>query len=172
MPYLSSIGVARTEASLVAMAIPIMSVGGRLGFGWLGDKFDRRRVATFTFGMVTIGVLCFGAVPGFGLWLLFPFLFLFGIGYGGSTGIRPSFVSEYFGRANFGTVFGFIIGIATIGGIIGPFLAGWVYDTWGSYQGIWLAYTGLSIVGALLIASVSQVKITPEPDSEVKGGAQ
>lgn len=165
MPYLSSIGVNRARASLVAMALPLMSVGGRLGFGWLGDKFDRRRIVAVAFGMVTAGLFFFGYAPTAGLWLLVPFLFLFGVGYGGSSAVRPSMVSEYFGWANFGTVFGLIVGINAVGAIIGPPLAGWVYDTWGSYQGVWLAYAGLAVVAVLLIFNVSRVEMTRESDS-------
>ncbi len=156
MPYLSSIGVDRTRAGLAAMMLPIMSISGRAGFGWLADRFDRRRVVAIAFGLITVGLLCFGSAPGTGLWLLIPFLFFFGVGYGGSTGTRPAIVSEYFGRAKFGTLFGLIIGISALGGIFGPFIAGWVYDTWSSYQGVWLAYTGLSVAAALLIINVSK----------------
>jgi MFS family permease len=166
MPYLSSIGVDRIRAGFVAMILPIMSVGGRLGFGWLGDKFDRRRVVAIAFGLVTIGLFCFGYAPSAGLWLLMPFLLLFGVGYGASTGIRPSLVAEYFGRAKFGSIFGFIVGINALGGIIGPFVAGWVFDTWGSYQGAWLASAGLAVVAILLIYNVPRVKIVPDSDSK------
>jgi len=166
MPYLSSIGMNRTRSSLVAMILPILSVGGRLGFGWLADRSDRRRVAAVAFGLITIGLFCFGSAPSAGLWLLVPFLLLFGVGYGGSTGIRPSLVVEYFGRANFGSIFGFIVGINALGGIVGPFLAGWVFDTWGSYQGVWLASAGLAVAAVLLIYNVSPVKIIPESDTK------
>ncbi len=173
MPYLSSIGMTRSRASLVAMAIPMMSVAGRLGFGWLGDKFDRRRIVAAAFVMVTAGLLCFGYASAVGFWMLIPFLFLFSVGYGGSTGVRPSIVSEYFGRSNFGTTFGFIVGINAVGMIAGPPLAGWVYDTWGSYHGVWLAYAGVAVVASLLIAGVSRVKTARESDSEVgKGGVE
>jgi len=170
MPYLSSIGVIRSRASLVAMAIPMISIAGRLGFGWLGDKFDRRRIVATAFAMMTAGLLCFGYAPAVGLWLFTPFLLLFGIGYGGSSGVRPSIVAEYFGRSNFGTIFGFIVGINAAGAIIGPPLAGWVYDTWGSYQSVWFAYAGLAVVASLLIASVSRVEMARESDSEVSTG--
>jgi len=173
MPYLSSIGMTRSRASLVAMALPMMSIAGRLGFGWLGDKFDRRRIVAAAFVMVTAGLLCFGYAPAVGFWMLIPFLFFFSIGYGGSTGVRPSIVSEYFGRSNFGTIFGLIVGINAVGAIAGPPLAGWVYDTWGSYQGVWLGYAGVAVVASLLIAGASRVPLAPESDSEAgKGGVE
>ena len=42
MPYLSTIGITRSNASLVASSLPLTSIMGRLSFGWLGDRFDRR----------------------------------------------------------------------------------------------------------------------------------
>jgi MFS family permease len=162
MPYLSSIGVIRSRASLMAMAVPIMSVGGRLGFGWLGDKYGRRRTVAVAFAMMTAGMLLFSYAPAVGLWLLIPFLLLFGVGYGGSSATRPSMVAEYFGRANYGTILGLIVGINAIGAFIGPPLAGWVYDNWGSYQGVWLAYAGFAFVAVLLIFNVSRVNMCRE----------
>ncbi len=162
MPYLSSIGIARSRTSLMAMILPIMSVGGRLGFGWLGDKYGRRHTVAAAFALMTVGLLFFSYAPAVGLWLLIPFLLLFGVGYGGSTATRPSMVAEYFGRANYGTILGLMVGINAVGAIIGPPLAGWVFDTWDSYQGIWLAYSGLAIVGSLLIVNITQVKMTRE----------
>jgi len=154
MPYLSSIGIARARSSLVATAMPLMSVGGRLGLGWLGDKIDRKKVVAAAFISMGIGSLCFGYAPIAGAWLLVPFLILFGIGYGGNNSLRPALTWEYFGRANFGTIFGFIIGISAIGSIIGPPLAGWVFDNWGSYQSIWFAFPGLAVVALISILTI------------------
>ena len=149
MPYLSSIGIARSRSSLVATGIPLMSVVGRLGLGSLGDRLDRRRVAACAYAMMGLGALCFACAPGGGTWLFVPFLILFGVGYGGNNALRPSLTSEYFGRASFGAVFGLIIGVNMLGGIIGPPAAGWVFDSWGSYQSIWLVLAGLA-VGAMV----------------------
>ncbi|MCK4579918.1 MAG: MFS transporter, partial [Dehalococcoidia bacterium] len=145
MPYLSSIGVPRSRSSLVATGIPLMSVGGRLGLGWLADRVERRRVAAFSCALMGLGALCFAGAPTTGNWLFVPFLLLFGIGYGGNTALRASLTREHFGRGSFGTVFGFMIGINGLGGVIGPPLAGWVYDSWGSYQPIWFVFAALSV---------------------------
>ncbi|MBA7617561.1 L-lactate transporter [subsurface metagenome] len=161
MPYLSSIGVARSSSSLVATAIPLTSIGGRLGLGWLGDKLDRRRVAAGALAMMGLGLLCFGYVSVGETWLLVPFLILFGIGYGGAISLRTSLVREFFGRSNFGTVFGLLIGINMLGGVIGPPVAGWVYDNWGSYEGIWLAFAGLVVIAVVLVAAIPRPRSSP-----------
>jgi len=151
MPYLSSIGIARSRSSLVATGIPLMSVVGRLGLGSLGDRLDRRLVAACAYALMGLGALCFACAPSGGTWLFMPFLILFGVGYGGNNALRPSLTREYFGRASFGAVFGLIIGINMLGGIVGPPAAGWVFDTWGSYQSMWLVLAGLAVAAMVSI---------------------
>jgi sugar phosphate permease len=61
MPYLSSIGMSTASAAFVATAIPILSIIGRLGFGWLSDIFDTKYVLAivhFLFGMGILSPSC------------------------------------------------------------------------------------------------------------------
>lgn len=160
MPYLSSVGVSTSLSSLIAMGIPLASVAGRLGLGWLGDKHDKRVVAAVGFAIMGLGMLCFGHASAASTWVLVPFLALLGVGYGGGNVLRPSLVREYFGRANFGAVFGLMMGIGAVGAIAGPTLAGWAYDNWGAYQGVWYLLAGLALVAVALVLSIPQ----PEAD--------
>jgi len=157
MPYLSSIGVERSTSGIVATAIPLTSILGRLSFGWFGDRFNRKLITVTGLTMMSLGLFCFGYIGHAGTWLLVPFLVLFGIGYGGLNVMRPALIQEYFGMRSFGTVFGVIIGINMVGSIGGPALAGWAFDTWGSYRYIWLimmAFPVTAIVAALIMAPI------------------
>ena len=162
MPYLSSIGVTRSNSSLVASAIPVVSIFGRLSFGWLGDIIDKKRVTMATFLLTPLGLFFFSYAATGGVWLLIPFILLLGIGWGSQVTMIAALAAEYFGRWRFGTVFGLIHGILTLGGVIGPFLAGWAFDKWGSYQGLWFAFIGLTI------ASVAVIATTPPAGNIIK----
>jgi len=162
MPYLSSIGIARATSGLVASGVPLVSIAGRLGLGWLGDKMDRRLVAAGCLAMMGLGLLCFGCASSVGIWLLVPFLIFFGVGYGGSNTQRTSLPREYFGRASFGTLFGLMTGINTLGSIVGPPLAGWAFDTWGSYQGIWYILAGLPLLAMMAMLSMPKPASGPQ----------
>ncbi|MFC1953624.1 MFS transporter [Chloroflexota bacterium] len=157
MPYLSSIGISRSVSSLVATGIPLTSIIGRLGLGWLGDKRNKKQVTAGAFIMMGSGLFCFALATTAGAWILVPFIILFGIGYGGANSLRPSLVREYFGRTSFGTVFGSIIGASMIGSIIGPVLAGWAYDNWGSYQGIWFIFVSTTIIAVISTLTIHSV---------------
>ncbi len=161
MPYLSSLGITRSMSGLVATAIPLLSIGGRLGFGWLGDKFDKRRLSAGALAILTLGLLCFEYVPAVGTWLLVPAIIFLGMGYGGNIPILALLVREYFGQNKFGTIIGFVWGVLMLGNMIGPPVSGWVFDNWGSYQGVWLVFAGLTAIGIFIMLNTPAVKIWP-----------
>jgi len=154
MPYLSSVGMPRPTAGLVAGAIPLISIMGRFGLGWLGDIFDKRYVFAAATALISLGLLAFSYVHI--RWVIFPFLLLFPLGHGGSMVTRGSILREYFGRDSFGKMIGIIMGSAALGGIIGPTLAGWVFDSMGSYHTIWLVLCGLTGLTTVLILRIEQ----------------
>jgi MFS family permease len=99
--------------------------------------------------MMSAGAFAFCYVHSIGVLLLF--LLLFAPGFGGSMVLRGAILQEYFGIASFGKMIGIVMGSASIGGIIGPTLAGWVFDTTGSYISVWYGLCGTSGAALFLI---------------------
>ena len=154
MPYLSSLDISRSTGGFIAGAIPLFSIVGRFGFGWLGDATDKRYVLALSFCLMSIGLMLFCYVQV--IWVACVFLLLFSPGYGGGMVVRGAILREYFGRDSFGKILGIIMGCAAVGGIIGPTLAGLVFDILGSYQPIWLIFCGLTGLTALLTLRIGQ----------------
>jgi sugar phosphate permease len=154
MPYLENAGISRGTASLVAMALPVISIVGRIGSGWFADRFNKKKTATALFASMAAGMFCWSFVTGATAWLIAPYLILVGVGWGGNAIIRVSITSEAFGRRRFGSILGLMMGLSAIGGIAGPFIGGWVFDMWGSYQYVWWLYTGLLVVAMVIIATL------------------
>jgi MFS family permease len=152
MPYLSSIGVPRSSAGFIATAIPVISAVGRFGFGWLGDIFDRRYVMAAAYCLMGIGILAFAYVHL--RWILFLFLLLFPVGYGGGNSLRGAIVAENFGTAHLGRVLGMMAGIIALGAAAGPVLAGWAFDSLGSYRLMWVASSLLLVPAIGLIVRI------------------
>ncbi|MFC2068663.1 MFS transporter [Chloroflexota bacterium] len=154
MPYLSSVGISRSTSSLVVMSIPLVSIIGRLGSGWLGDKFDKKQVTYACLALTSLGLLFFNYLSNEVMWLLVPFIILFGIGWGGTSTIRMALLMEYFGKNRFGTIMGFTMAMASIGNILGPLFAGWVFDNWGSYNNVWLVLACFTFTAIILIKRI------------------
>lgn len=152
MPYFSSVGIARSTAGMVAAAIPLFSIFGRFGFGWLGDVYDKRYMMIVALCLMGMGLLAFCYVQH--RWVILVFLFLFCPGCWGSNVLTRTIQREYFGRHSFGKILGIIMGAASIGGIIGPTIAGWVFDTLRSYHSIWLVFCGFSGLSIWLILRI------------------
>jgi MFS family permease len=131
----------------------MISITGRLGSGWLGDRFDKRWVTSGNFILIGISMLLFSYTASGGTWMLILFLILFGFGFGGNWVMMAAMTREYFGRRNFGTIHGCMMGTMALGGISGPLLAGWIFDTRGNYHLIWLVFACLAFIAFISLAT-------------------
>jgi len=153
MPYLESMGVPRATAGVIAAAVPLSSIIGRFGLGWLSDIIERRLAHAISFVLMALGTaaFCFMDRP----WAVVAFLIFFPSGLGGSMVVRSALLRQFFGRRSFGKVLGVTLGAASVGGIIGPTLAGWGYDVLGSYQVVWVVYC---VLLALAVTPIMRLK--------------
>jgi len=154
MPYLTSVGLSTTIASLGAAGIPLVSIAGRMGFGSLGDKVSRKKLMGVTFAMILFGLLSFQMAGSFAIPGVIGFLVLFGMGYGGFNAVRPAFLREIFGTKQYGTIFGCLIGIGMLGTVAGPFIAGRLFDIQGSYHNVWLIFAALALVALVATTAI------------------
>jgi MFS family permease len=149
VPYLSSIQMPRSTAGLIAGLIVLLSTPGRFGFGWLSDRFDKRKIMIVAFMMMSLGLftLCHVQNP----WVMLLFLILFPVGMGATVVLRGAFLRDYFGRQAFGRLLGLVLGGAAVGNMIGPTLTGLIFDRMGSYDFAWYLLGILSLLSVLLM---------------------
>lgn len=161
IPYLVSIGISRQVAGLMVLVRSLSDVLGRLAFGWLGDILNKKRCFAIAALLKAGGVLAF-ALSGT-TWQFVPILIIFGIGFGGLVPLRPALQIELFGTKAFATIQGLLFISVTVGNIVSPFLAGWVFDLFGSYR---LAFILLAAFTLLAIPMV--LAISKKPDSQTQ----
>ncbi|MFC1929758.1 MFS transporter [Chloroflexota bacterium] len=155
MPYLEHLGYSRNVASIAAMMIPVTSIVGRLGLGWISDLINRKlMLILITAGQFFAMVLFYYAHLSF---LLIPFVLLFGVSYGGLSVLRVPVLKDYYGTTNIGSIIGVCFGLSAFGGIVGPLLAGWLFDTTNSYSLPWI------ISSILLLSSVPLILTLKNP---------
>jgi len=157
MPYLGSAGYSRQYAGLVAMMIPVMSILGRVGAGWLSDLVSRKIVLLLAVLGECVAVVLFMYVRM--TFLLIPFLIFFGFSWGGIAILRAVILREYYGTACIGSLIGLCLGLGQLGSISGPLFAGWIFDTTGSYT---VAFT---VTASLLLAAAPLVLLIKPPSS-------
>jgi MFS family permease len=151
--FTSSVGLSEGVAAASVTAMTLMSLVGRLGFGFLADVVDKRKVMAGAFVLAGLSILLFATVHQ--AWQIVLVLPLFSLGWGGVIPVRPSFQAEYFGLRAFGAIQGLVFTIATLGGVLGPVFAGWMYDITESYR---LAFVLLSVGGLVAAPLVLTVQ--------------
>ncbi|MFC1873275.1 MFS transporter [Chloroflexota bacterium] len=153
MPYLTSpsVGMERTTAGLVAMAVPLVSIVFRLPAGWLADVFDKRLIRAISLVAAAIGLAAFSFVENGSSLLLITAVTFTGIGVSGIIPLRAPLIRQYFGINSFATIFGLQGIFFMAGSVVVPPLVGWVYDTNGTYYPVWLILASACLLSVVVM---------------------
>jgi MFS family permease len=87
------------------------------------------------------------------LWMLYLFAAAYGFVHGGFFTVVSPIVAEYFGLRCHGLLFGVVVFAGTVGGFVGPVLAGRIYDVTTSYRlAFWVCIVAASAGLALILS--------------------
>lgn len=118
---------------------------GRLISGYCLDRIFGPYVATVFFLIAGTGIALIVSGVG-GPPMAFVGTICCGLGLGAEGDLIPYFISRYFGLKSFGTIYGFMIGIFSLGNGVGPFLMGLSFDGTHSYVTAQLGFEILLLV--------------------------
>jgi MFS family permease len=149
VPHLTDLGLSMETAAFSVGLLTMVSVIGRLTFGYLGDFIDKRYLFMVSYTLMGLGVIALlyaHAMP-----LVYLFIALFGVGFGANVPLMPAIQAEYFGRAALGKIQGFTNPVSMVAGATGPVLAGYLFDRTGSYHASFLMATVMPFLAATFI---------------------
>lgn len=150
------IGAPSMIAASVLSLIGGCSILGRLVIGGASDRIGTKRA--WLFCLVCQVAMMFWLTMSESVWMLYLFAPVFGFTYGGIVPLIPAITGEFFGTKNLGAIIGFMGFGPTIGGALGPFLAGYIFDVTGSYY-----FAFLLGVAATIMATVFAIQ-TKKPE--------
>ena len=132
--YLTDLGFSRVLAAGVLGYMGVMSSCGRLLFGVLSDRLGRFGGVTLSVVFSQLGILALLMLDGAAvMWPLYLYAVCFGLGYGARGPIISAIAADRFPGRSFATIFGFISIGHGLGGALGPWYGGAMYDRLGSY---------------------------------------
>jgi MFS family permease len=154
VPYATDLGIKTTTAAAMLGSVGAMSILGRLSLGVLTEQWGVRRSIVIILSSQAASMLLpiIGSSPRI-LWI---FVLAFGFGYGGLASIFPLATAEFFGTRSMGSLFGILLLGSTIGGSVGPLLAGSVFDLTGSYRYAFISCVIFMAMGIALAAGVEK----------------
>lgn len=149
VPMLRDRGMSAQAAAFATSIFGGAVIPGRVGSGYLLDRYFASHVAVTFFCGAAVGILLLwsGATGG----LAYVAAFLVGMGMGAEGEIMAYLVSRYFGLRAFGEIFGYAMISFTLGGIVGPLLMGVGFDETGSYHLVLGLFLVATLVGAGLM---------------------
>ncbi len=147
IPFLIESGHEPAAAAAVLGAMTMLSIPGRLVFGWLGDRFDLRLLVIVSLLLQTVGLAVL--VVATQLWHLAFYAAIFGTGFGGLRPLSGALPASYFGRTAYASIRG-MVGSVQVGlTMAAPVMTGVIADTTGSYSMAFAALIVLNTLGVL-----------------------
>jgi MFS family permease len=162
--YLVDHGVSAMVGAMVGGVVGLVSIGGKVGWGVLSDRFGREPACTLAFGCVaaSIGVLVLAGWDPVS-WLPFSYAVLIGLGYSVLSPVFPALASDLFGGPGFSTIYGTLYAVICLGLAAGAWSAGEIFDATASYAAaLWVALV-MAVLTPMLVWVVAPRRPNPAP---------
>jgi MFS family permease len=147
--YLADQGMNARSGVIALSLIALANVAGTFLFGWWGGMYRRKNLLAYLYLARSVLMVAFIALP---VTELSVYVFAFGMGFLwlGTVPLTTGLVSQVFGVQYISTLFGFVFVGHQVGGFLGVWLGGRVFDMTGSYDAIWFGSIALGLIAAAL----------------------
>lgn len=153
--HATGLGILPVSAASVLSIVGVGSLVGRVMGGGVSDRFGNKPTITVAFIFMGAGFIWLLAARE--LWMLYIFAIIFGLAYGEILCMMSLLPVELFGLRSQGAILGITIFGSTIGGSIGPVVAGRIFDITGSYQVAFMICVAVAIAGLILTMFIKPV---------------
>ena len=148
MAYFEDVGHTKGVAALIIAIISGLTVVGKIGIGFVTDRWGIQRAVVLAFGTIIAGILFLMGAGDF--FVACVFAVVYGFAIGAPLLINPALTAECMGLKNFGAIFGILTLMNVVGVAIGASLTGVIYVMAGkSYMpAFWLFILLMALAGA------------------------
>ena len=145
-------GIPAHEAARIFSLLGIALILGRIGCGYLLDRYFAPYVAFIFLSGMALGIAILGLDSSRGATMIGAILL--GLGVGAEFDLMAYLVSRYLGLRSYGQLYGYLYAAFGLGAGTGPVLMGWLFDKLGDYT---LGLAILSVLGFILAVLVSRL---------------
>ena len=147
--YLSDQGISASTGGWVIAAIGLFNIIGSLSVGWLQNKMPKRYILSVIYFTRALSIIAF---------ISFPITTFSAIAFGAISGLTwlstvpptSALIALMFGTRWFATLYGFSFVSHQVGGFLGVWLGGIVFEKFGSYTPIWWLSVFFGVLSALI----------------------
>jgi MFS family permease len=146
---LKSLSVDTTIAALSLSLIGAFNILGTFTWGAMGGKFRQKYLLCWLYSLRSVVMVGFILMP-ISSTSVVVFSCLMGLLWLGTVPLTGSIVAQVFGLRHMGMLFGFAFVAHQLGSFIGIYAAGYFFDLFGNYNGVWWAAIIMGLVASLM----------------------
>ncbi len=148
--FTTDLGASAVQGAGALATVGIAGLAGGLGFGYFADRFGRRPLLSFAYGMRALGygvLLMATSLP-----LAILGIVIIGTSWTSVISLTGTVSSDEFGLRRLGTIYGTMFAVMPFGASLAVWLAGQIYDSTGSYDiAMWISLV-LGLIAAMAVA--------------------
>jgi predicted MFS family arabinose efflux permease len=154
------VGYAKVFAASIFGLMGVISIGGRILFGYLADVMNRQMVFTWVQVISAAGILALLSMHDASTsWLLYTYAVCYGLGQGSRALVLSAISADIFHGKHFGAIFGYFTFSIGLGGAVGAWLGGFLFDVTRSYAvPFWISLACLIVSVFIVWASARVVR--------------
>ena len=158
--FIDSLGIS-TTSSLGAVTISLIGLAniiGTLGAGWLGTHYSRKWVLTIIYALRAIFTILFLMLP-FTPFNIIWFSLVMGFLWLATVPLTSGLIGHIYGLRYMATLYGIIFFSHQLGGFIGVWLGGFLYDRTGNYDMVWWIGVGVAAFSAIVHVPINEIPL-------------
>jgi len=138
------------ETGMIALAlIGLFNIFGSYYWGWLGGRYTKKYLLSTLYLTRAVAIAIFIALP-LTPWSVYAFGAVIGFLWLGTVPLTAGVIAQIFGVRYLSTLTGIAFLFHQIGSFLGVFLAGYLFDTTGSYNLMWGLTIAMGVVAGIL----------------------
>ena len=150
-----------TEIGAITAGFGLSVIAGRVIGGWLLDRFWAPGCAVVILMMPAVGSYMLSQ-PQIDTAHAVLSVIALGLGAGFEFDLLAYLIVRYFGRRNYGTIYGCFYTVIALGGGLGPVVYGWAFDTMGRYDAALMAGVFCLVAGGLSLLGMGRYPVWKE----------
>jgi len=129
---------------------------GKLLFGFLSDRFDKKMIMLIATINLTIGSLLLRFLELNPEGLIFPYAVIYGLGFSGAFTMIQVMVAEYYAGASYGKILGIVTMVDTLAGSAGAIGLGSIRTAAGSYIPAFTLMVVLCVIASVVVVALKK----------------
>jgi MFS family permease len=156
--YATDLGIDPLVAATFISIIGVVSIAGRLSMGLGSDRINLNNMLIISCALLTASLITLIFIRS--LWAFYVFAALFGFAYGGEVPQIPMFIGRLFGTKTLATLLGLTLFVTNIGGALGPWVTGLIFDITSSYQKAFVVLAAAGLCATVLAVALKMFSRT------------